>query len=115
MGRCGGADGRQRGAVRIAQRDIEHLGVAREVAGRRRADDAAGYTGPVERPAQGHLARPDAQAVADRLERAKQFLEQLPAAEILDDQLVLSLAAVGEGIEGLRLVVESLDMKPPSR
>src|SRR5207253_4000697 len=79
-----------------------------EVTGRGGADDATGHARPPERPSDRDLADADAVAVAHRLQRPEQPLEQIPAAELLDDELVFGERSVLERPFGLRLAEPGL-------
>ena len=73
----------------------------RQVAGRGEAHDGTGDLRAVDHPARGHITQAHvtqphvtqahAMARGDGLQGLQQFLKQVPAAKILDDQFVLGV------------------------
>ena len=79
-----------------------------------RADDHRRDRRPVEHGAARDRGDVDAVAVGDRAQRREQLLEQRPAAEIVDDQLVFGERAVLEGRLRLGRAEPAVGEKPPA-
>ncbi len=83
------------------ERDVHDPGIGKGVRLVAGADDDGRDLRLVEHPGAGDGGDVDAVAVGDRLQRPEQCLEQIPAAEIVDDQLVFDQRAVFERRGGL--------------
>ena len=107
-----------RGDLRVIRRasacSAEIAEVGGEVRAVARADDDRRDLRPVEHRAARDRGDVGAVAVGDPAQRAQQLLEQLPAAEIVDDQLVFGERAVLEGGCGSGSPSQRRSRKPPA-
>src|SRR4051794_31778606 len=83
-------------AILVVEREPEHAEIVLEVFRIASAHDGSCDLGSIQHPAGRNRRQAHLVLVADPLAGGQELLEQVPAAEIVDDQLVFRQRAIGE-------------------